>query len=53
MCLQLRFVFIIIKLFNTQRVKIKRMSMKITLVRVKITLVRVKITLVRTIAVSQ
>jgi hypothetical protein len=47
MCLKV-YVYVVIKLFNTQRVvftrlgmKIKRMSLKITLLRVKITLVLV------------
>jgi hypothetical protein len=39
----------VIKLYNTQRVKITRTSVKITRMSLKITLVRVKITLVRVV----
>jgi hypothetical protein len=40
------YVYIVIKLINTQHVKTTRTSVKITRISVKITLVRVKITLV-------
>jgi hypothetical protein len=37
------YVSIVIKLFNTQRVKITHMRVRITLVRVKITLVTIEL----------